>query len=191
MSGCTTKVTVRGGGKVVVSAGAPQRITLSEQTVARVNAARPATTVRQADTPVQVVDRRTSVHAGGTMGMQGPRGDAAAPTITLDASTAIGGHRVVHATDAGLLALSSAADLVRMPVGVTTGAAAPGDPLTAQTFGPLKHNGWAWDLDLDVFLALDGLLTQQPDASLAVLRIGYPIAADTLFIDIDQPIMPE
>lgn len=188
---CGTKVTVKGGTQITLRGGGAKQITLSQQTVAKVNAARPKTRVVTNDTPVQVADRNPRVRAGGGMGMQGPKGDAAEPTITRNAAAAIGGHRVVHANDAGEFALSDAASLVRMPVGVTIGAAAAGAPLTAQTFGPLTHNGWAWDLDQYVFLASNGLLTQVPNDELAVLRIGYPIKADTLFIDIDQPIMPE
>lgn len=64
--GSSTQVIVRGGNT--------QRVTLDQRTVAAISNQRPSSFARPSITPVDVVDRATSIHGAGAMGVQGPQG---------------------------------------------------------------------------------------------------------------------
>jgi hypothetical protein len=71
-------------GSVRIGGGAARRITLSNSTVAKINANRPRTVVQAINTPVQAVDRPTLVKTGGGMGVQGRPGAAGGTIPPID-----------------------------------------------------------------------------------------------------------
>jgi len=106
------------------------------------------------------------------------------------AAVELGGHRVVVLDAAGEAIYADRSILSHRDkvLGVTTGAASAGADATIRTYGELTEPSWSWTLDEPVFLGLTGLLTQTVPTSGFVLRIGFPTAATSLFIDIDDAI---
>jgi hypothetical protein len=58
-----------------------------------------------------------------------------------------------------------------------------------QTFDKLQNTSWNWDITLPLFLGTDGSLTQIAPITGFSLEIGKPIITDTIFINIQQPII--
>ncbi len=70
----TTIVRVSGGATRVSVGGATKRISLSQNTVARINSNRPASVIAR-PTTVNIDGSGTTVAAGNAMGVQGPQGE--------------------------------------------------------------------------------------------------------------------
>src|ERR1043165_2223602 len=76
---------------------------LRKDTVAKINAARPKIVHDVRPAPVNVIDRPTTVKAGGAMGVQGPPGPpGSGGTLTLPVGDTIHGLRAVRAADGQL-----------------------------------------------------------------------------------------
>lgn len=108
----------------------------------------------------------------GMPGPRGPAGPAGAPgsagaqTLTLDAATALSGHRVVVATPAGA-AYADPGTLAHADaiVGITVGAALGGDPVTILASGELDESSWSWTPGLPLYAIPNGFLSHTPPAS--------------------------
>lgn len=77
------------------------------------------------------------------------------------AGAAISGHRVVRLAGDGLVYHSSADDMSHLgkSVGISSGAAAPGDEVQVVISGRLAEPSWSWDEGAPIFLGLNGHLT--------------------------------
>lgn len=124
-------------------------------------------------------------------GMRGAPGKDGAGTgsavETFTAGETLGGHRAVFASgDVVRYASASAPDNVSTVVGITTQAAAAGNPVDVQRSGRITENTWSW-VPGDVYLGDNGLLTQVEPAGV-LLRIGVALDATTLDVRIGTPI---
>lgn len=130
------------------------------------------------------------VLAAGAQGPAGVDGSVLAAQLTKTAGASLSGHRAVVLNNDGeaIYADSSTISHRDKVLGITTGAASAAAPVTIQTYGELVEPSWAWTLDEPVFLGLTGLLTQTVPVSGFVQRIGFPLTATSLFIDVDDAV---
>lgn len=158
---------------------------------------RTAIVVTERQSTAAAVTVRTQVAVASSPGPQGPQG-VPGPTggevVQRIAATVLGGHRVVRAIDGVAVGYASAAVVGQGDdtLGITTTAADAGANLNVQTVGQITFNGWGWTPGEQVFLAVDGLLTQSPpgpeDGAEFLQVIGTAVEADTLLIAIQPPI---
>lgn len=123
-------------------------------------------------------------------GPPGPIGPAGSVLFQGAAAQTVGGHRALRHTGGGLDYASAAnvADAGRV-AGVSTGAATAGDLVSYQAAGRLTEPSWAWTPDADIYLGLDGQLTQNVPVGAAFLqRLGYAIDATSMWIELSEPI---
>ncbi|MDP2786260.1 MAG: hypothetical protein Q8O38_16955 [Sulfurimicrobium sp.] len=121
----------------------------------------------------------------GPQGIPGPTGGSALQYL---AGIALGGHRMVVLDDAGLAiyADKSIPAHAGKVLGMTTGAANPGELATIQTGGEMTEPSWSWLLNQPIYLGANGLLTQTPPVTGISLIVGFPITATKVFISIKQ-----
>lgn len=123
---------------------------------------------------------------------RGPAGQPGDPgyLVSYSAGAILGGHRVVvlDGTSLAIHADPSTPNHAGRILGITTSAVGLGDPATIRTHGPITEPSWNWNTSLSVFLASNGQLTQTPPESGFLQVIGFPTAADTLFIQLQPPV---
>lgn len=172
---------------VVVAAGPTATVTRESVDVARVQ-------VRSA---VAAAAENTRAAVAAAMGPQGPRGEQGVPgppgaaALQRTAATTLGGHRVVRAAADGTVAYADAFDATHGDdtLGLTTGAAEAGQPVTVLTTGPIEHVGWAWASGEPVFLIAGGQLAQAEAVGAAFEQvIGFAETPTRLFIQIQPPV---
>ena len=123
-----------------------------------------------------------------TAGLQGPAGPPGADgdgAITLLASGALGGHRLVAADGAGGVTYASCDDPTDLPavLGMTLHAAASGAAIAIRRVGEVEESSWSWTPGQPVYLGLAGVPTQTlPPTALFGLIVGIPTSPTTLFM---------
>jgi hypothetical protein len=155
----------------------------------------PAIDVVTIDDEDHIVDQVRDIQIV-TVGEQGPPGATGADgsdgnsNITKTAGVSLGGHRAVVLNSSGEAIYADSSILTHRDkvLGVTTGAASATADATIRTYGELVEPSWTWTLDEPVFLGLTGLLTQTVPTSGFVQRIGFPLTATSLFIDVDDAV---
>lgn len=106
-------------------------------------------------------------------------------TVTATANGALSGHRAVGVSGGQ----ASYADATTQPnvTGITQGAASNGASVVVQTTGELVEPSWNWS-NGPVYLASNGLLTQAPPSSGALVEVGTALSPTKLLIRIQSPI---
>lgn len=124
-------------------------------------------------------------------GPPGPAGPGGSISHTETASTAIGGHRAIINTAAGV-AYADASDPTHIArvVGVTTSAAASGAIVSFQASGNITEPSWTWTPDGDIYLGLNGLLTQSiPGTAAFAQRLGFALSPTEMWVELGEPIV--
>lgn len=127
----------------------------------------------------------------GARGLPGPAGPAGGATRVGLAGAAVSGHRVVIEDESGTVIHADALSVAHAErvVGVSSNAAAEGDPVTIIERGRMADASFAFTPGLPVFLGLDGALTQTPPAAPGfILQIGAATAPDVLQVRLAPPI---
>ena len=131
-----------------------------------------------------------------TAGLQGPAGppgaDGDGAAITLLASGALGGHRLVAADGAGGVTYASCDDAQALLalLGMTLHAAAGGEAIALRRVGEVEESSWTWTPGLPVYLGLAGVPTQTlPPTALFGLIVGIPTSPTTLFMAPREPVL--
>lgn len=116
---------------------------------------------------------------------------ASADVQTFTAAQALGGHRVVMRTSAGVdYADASISSNFGKAIGVTLSAAGAGSAISVQLGGDIEEPSWNWTLGTPVYLSANGLMTQTPPAYPSFsLVVGFPVTATRLFIALREPII--
>jgi len=127
----------------------------------------------------------------GVNGMPGAPGGAGFEAI---AETSLGGHRAVVFGASGKLVYANCSDIAHLHrvAGITINAGDAGNPVSVVRGAEVMEPSWNWNIDLPVYLADNGLLTQTPptapDAAFSVV-VGFPTSATSLFVTIREPII--
>lgn len=136
---------------------------------------------------VEVVE----VVAEGLQGPPGPPGPGGVTTHTLTAGAILGGLRVVLSGASGAVhASADNADHAARVIGITLGAATTGNPVTVQATGRITELSWTWTPDDDIYLGLNGVLTQTiPPTAAFAQRVGYAVTPTSMWVDITEPVV--
>lgn len=177
---------------VITSTERGKTVTVSnDRTTAVVRDAGKTSTVtdRHGTSTVRESQRTVSVTSAG------PQGSPGAPGGSFDtrlAGETLGGHRVVRSLDANRVGYASADNPAHGDdtLGLTLGAADVDTEVQVQRVGPVTFNGWNWAAGDIVFLAANGLLTQDPSDEWAFLQpIGHAESPTTLYLSIQPSIL--
>lgn len=151
--------------------------------------------VEQVVTPttLHVPEVRQELLESARQGPPGPPGQAGVSYLSFKAAGSIGGHRYVVPLPDGACGYADNMNPAHANsvVGITMGAASDGEQVLVQTTGPMVENGWDWDLLKPVFLASNGLTSQEPPETGFSLVVGVPTAPNTLFVGIKLPFLLE
>jgi hypothetical protein len=111
--------------------------------------------------------------------------------VVRKAGTAISALRLVWELD-GEVALLGHDDLAHIDqaLGLTLSAGQAGDDVTVLPLGEAEDAGWNWQPG-PVWLGLDGMLTQIPPETGALLRIGSALGPQRLYVRLEAPIFQE
>lgn len=146
------------------------------------------TEIAVTETIVQVSVVESVVQVSGVPGPMGPPGPSAGG-LSLTASGAIGGHRLLVALGGGLAgyADSGTPAHVGKVVGMSTAAAADGAPVSLIQVGEIIEPSWAWSPG-PVYLGANGVPTQTQPISGFLQEIGVATAPTRLLVDLKMPI---
>lgn len=128
----------------------------------------------------------------GIQGPPGPPGLDGDGAITLTASGALGGHRLVATDGAGGVMYASCDDTQVLPavLGMTLHAATTGEAIAIRRIGEVDESSWAWTPGPPVYLGLNGVPTQTlPPGAIFGLIVGIPTTPTTLFMAPREPIL--
>lgn len=126
----------------------------------------------------------------GAPGIPGPAGGA---SMSFTATTPIGGHRVLALDASGAVIYADNSTLAHAAnlIGLSLNAASSGGAISVLRGGEVIEPTWTWTPLLPVYLGINGLLTQTAPVFPAAfsLIVGFPIAPDTLFFAVREPII--
>lgn len=125
-------------------------------------------------------------------GPPGPPGTGGGGSV-VQAMTAhaLGGHRLVTTTDAGLVEYADATNPAHQnrPVWITTAAWLAGVTATLTAAGLVTEPSWSWTPGLPILLGTNGLPTQAlPAGAVFLRRVALPTRPDTIFFGPNQPV---
>jgi hypothetical protein len=123
-------------------------------------------------------------------GARGPRGLSDLFFLTREANVTLGGHRAVIANVDGTIDYASASNLDHMGkvLGIIVDAVLEGRKVDVIRGGLLEFEGWSWDVSLPVYLAENGLLTQNPTGAGFSQIVGFAESPTGLFVNLREPI---
>lgn len=162
-------------------------IVIDEETVVVTEAPVPTVVVEQNPEPeiVQII-------AEGPQGPQGPPGPAGTGSnvVFRDASTAIGGQRLVIGTAGGEVAYADNTNSSHLGkvLGLSLNAANVGEEVEVLLFGYTEFNGWSWNTALPIFASTNGLLTQTPPTTGFSQIVGTAETATRIYFRLREPI---
>lgn len=116
-----------------------------------------------------------------------PELDGSSGGVVGIAEIALSGHRAVFLNSEGFRYAEPVGGSEDSVVGITTGAAAAGAKVSVRTFGQLSETSWSWTPNEPIYLAANGLLSQSPPTTGAVVVLAHALSSTSLFIRIQQP----
>lgn len=126
------------------------------------------------------------------IGIQGPAGidGAVSQTISKLASQNLSGHRVVYQDGAATVNYVDNQNLAhsQLVLGITKNAVNSGASVDVQFSGEMTEPSWNWVIGELVFCGANGVLTQTPNTSGFLQRVGIAIAPTVLKVEIEEPI---
>lgn len=127
----------------------------------------------------------------GIPGPPGPPGPGGVTTHSLTAGAILGGLRVVLNGPSGAVhASADNPDHSARVIGITLGAATTGSPVTVQSTGSVTELSWTWTPDDDIYLGLNGVLTQTiPPTAAFAQRVGYAVSPTSMWVDLGEPVV--
>lgn len=108
--------------------------------------------------------------------------------LTAVAGEALGGHRAVRLVSGQAFYADQGNPAKTAVIGITTGAANLGATVTIATAGEIIEPSWSWTPQQAVFLSTNGVLTQTPPMSGALIEVGLATAATKLHVRIQPKI---
>jgi hypothetical protein len=98
----------------------------------------------------------------------------------------VSAYRMVYADLDGKIYAASSDDVLTAQAvrGITTQAGDEDDAVNVVLTGEVTNGGWAWTGNQDLFLGVDGIVTNVPPTSGFSLRVGYSVTATKMVVDI-------
>jgi hypothetical protein len=124
-------------------------------------------------------------------GDRGPPGLSNLFFFVRVAEVNLGGHRAVVSNQDGSVNYADNTNLDHLGkvLGITTSAVTAGNEVKIIRGGLINFDGWSWDVDLPVYLATNGLLTQNPASSGFSQILGFAESPTGLFVNLREPIL--
>lgn len=115
-------------------------------------------------------------------------------TEPLLTTSGLSAHRICALTSSGVLVHASATTLEHAysVLGLTTGAALPGQRIRLLKEGNVTNETWNWLPGEPLFLGTDGMITQTPPTSATaafMLTVGQVIMPDSIQVEIEDPLI--
>lgn len=127
----------------------------------------------------------------GLRGPQGPQGvPGAGNSISITATSPIGGNRAVRGDGLGSVAYADSSDVTHIGkcIGITMNAASIGETLEIAISSEITEPSWNWAIG-PIYLGVNGLLTQTVPSTGFVQRIGTAVSATRVVVLVHQPIL--
>lgn len=138
------------------------------------------------DLPFMIAKDFDRGQGGGTTIIAAPSTGGGTDTLTGASSVPLGGHRIVNGPlDA--LTYADPSGPLGLVLGMTTGAASAGDPVSIATAGEIVEPTWNWTPG-PVFLGAGGTMTQTAPQSGFLQQIGVASAPTKILIRIGPAI---
>ena len=145
----------------------------------------------QAVVEAELVQELIELAVQGPPGPQGPPGLSGGSASAVPLGEAVGGHRAVIISDSA--AFYADADNVAHAgrvAGITSQAGGAGASVLVQSSGPMTEPSWGWTPNGDIWLGLNGLLTQIPPGAAAFAqRLGYATSPTSIWVEISEPVV--
>lgn len=124
-------------------------------------------------------------------GARGPRGLSDLFYLNRIANSNLGGHRAVISNEDGTLDYADSSNVGHLGkvLGIIIRATLQGERVDVIRGGLLEFEGWSWDTDLPVYLATNGLLTQNPATTGFSQILGFAESPTGLFVNLREPIL--
>lgn len=85
------------------------------------------------------------------------------------------------------LATNTNMNHVNSVIGISTITVNKDILVSIQTYGKIRNPAWNLDISLPIYVGINGDLTQIAPTSGFVLKIGYALSSDSIFIDLKEP----
>jgi hypothetical protein len=123
-------------------------------------------------------------------GARGPRGLSDLFFLTREAAEELGGHRAVISNVDGTISYADSSNLDHLGkvLGIIVRSVLAGERVEVIRGGLLEFEGWSWNINLPVYLAENGLLTQNPSSEGFSQIVGFAESPTGLFVNLREPI---
>ena len=133
-----------------------------------------------------------SIGEQGPQGATGLSGTSYIPDVISGSN--LSGHRIVYLDTNGDAQYASSNNInhIGKVVGITTSATTTGSTTEIRTMGKFEEPSWNFDVNLPIYLGIDGLITQVTPAlpnSLFSQIVGYVINPTNIYIQLQTPII--
>ena len=124
-------------------------------------------------------------------GARGPRGLSDLFFLNRIANSNLGGHRAVISNEDGTLDYADSSNVGHLGkvLGIIVRSTLAGQRVDVIRGGLLEFEGWSFDTDLPVYLATNGLLTQNPASAGFSQILGFAESPAGLFVNLREPIL--
>lgn len=141
--------------------------------------------------PSRVVQPWIAVPAQGPPGPPGPMGPSGGAGFERVADVPLGGHRVVRATSSTGVDYASSDDPTHRDVvlGITSGAAGAGSPISVVSSGSMIEPTWSWTPNQPIYAGLNGALTQTAPTSGWLRILGFATSPTSIVVQLLPPIV--
>lgn len=127
----------------------------------------------------------------GPLGLQGPPGLSDQMFLDRTANGAIGGQRMVVGNPDGSVSYANNTNLLHLGkvLGMSDAAYLDGETVKIIREGLVEFVGWSFDVDLPIYLGINGLLTQTPAVTGFLQIVGFAESPTKLFVNLREPIL--
>ena len=124
-------------------------------------------------------------------GARGPRGLSDLFYLSRIANSDLGGHRAVISNEDGTIDYADSNNVGHCGkvLGIIVKATLKGERVDVIRGGLLEFEGWSFDVNLPVYLAENGLLTQNPATQGFSQIVGFAESPTGLFVNLREPIL--
>lgn len=125
----------------------------------------------------------------GPVGATGPAGDGSTFPSTATQLTAIG--NALRAAGANSCARADSSDVADagLVIGIATNDAAVSETVQVRAAGYMTHGSWTWTAGQQIFVGVDGVLTQVAPTSGFCQTIALAVTSTTILVRLNSPIL--
>jgi hypothetical protein len=123
--------------------------------------------------------------------MRGPPGLSNLFFFVRRANGPIGAHRAVISNEDGSVSYADTTNTLHLGkvLGITTASVVDQEEVTIIRGGLIEFEGWSFNVDQPVYLAVNGLLTQNPSVAGFSQIVGFAESPTALFVNLREPIL--